>query len=370
MIIDSLEIERDEDVIIEYVDKSLKSALAYPDRKRRGSMRGATLANQCFRINTFLLSDEESPGMSGYSVIATESGKAVEDIIVGNMLRNDIGNIELCNEFIPKVNKMGLNYSGKLDLMMNVPGVGYVVVDLKTTQRIGDEKRFNIEALKEGIDKGLSSDDLLKNVEASKGGIRRSPMKMEGYVAQVVGYATFLDIDYGLVYVFSRSKESWNEPVTTTYELVKVTDEMKYAVITQMLLAQRCDNQYALPAKPKNYKKTTTCKYCKYAEICYDDQNGDYTFLSDDDTNQLYFEIYPEAVELYEKYRGTLAWIRDKKIEDSKIVKEALSNPTPENIAEVLKSNQIHSHTLLRSLISMYDMKTAVQFMADVNVFI
>lgn len=346
--------------IIKKVQSDLISSIAYDDYDRKNPrMRGAELASACPRINTFRLHDtgDRDNGLTGYNCLAAHSGKAIEQLMRRNLIKKYPEMIVLWDEFIPKTSKMGLNYSGKLDFLFDVPGLGLTVVDIKTTQRITDEKRVDMKDVKYALENTDSKDELLKILNASKGGIRKSSAQVDKYLEQVIGYATLLDIDHAIVFIVSRSKENFFEDITTEIEYVEVTEEMKIETVAKMIFAQRLADQYALANRPKKFKKSKECQYCDFQTECWDETHK-FNVLSKKDEDAFWKECLDDAKTLYNQHRGTLAWIRDKKIEEAKIIKEVFINPSIETITEALKIAQVNIYELLNVAIPHFNMDT------------
>lgn len=310
-------------------------------------MRGSELAHECMRINTLRLRNHDVSASEGFLTLAAESGKAIEALIRKHVLLNNSDKVALWDEWLPKSNKLGLNYSGKLDFMFDLPGYGLTVVDIKTTTRIGTEKRIDISDIESAYNDTNDITELLTILKDSKTSVRKSSTKVNDWLYQIISYATLCDVDHGAVFVISRNKESFYEPLTTMQLYHNVTDEEKYDTITKMLIAQRLNDQTALPAKPKKFKKTTTCKYCDFNDICWSKNNNNFLELTDKETQKLYDELYEEAVTLYDNYRKTLQFIRNKKIEEAAIIKNAILHPTEENIINLIKSKKVNYLDLL-----------------------
>lgn len=301
-----------------YIENLLTATLIYPAYERsRSQMRGAELAHACMRINTLRLSELNSSETVGFPVITAEAGKAIEKLIRDNLIKEHPDKLLLYDAWLPKINKMGLSYSGKLDLLLDIPGYGMTVVDIKTTTRLSDEKRVSLDEVEEAILDNNHIDDILDSLKTVKKGTRKSSATWDKWLYQLIGYATFLDITHTAIFAISRSKENFNEPVTVMTKYFDVTDEQKYDTITKMLLAHRLHDQLAIPAKPPKFKKTVHCKYCDFFKMCWEGQKHNNLELTQQQTSELYHEIYPEAVELYDKYRAKLAWVRDKMINET-----------------------------------------------------
>lgn len=339
----------------EKIAEILRSAIAYDDNKRRPKMRGAEMASACIRLNTFRLHDDSQTGLKGYSCLAAQSGKAVEDLIRGNLLTKNSDLVLLWDEFIPNTKELGLNFSGKLDFLLNIPFMGMTVVDIKTVQRLNDEKRVDIEDVKVALSSISDEDDIISHLETLKNGVRKSPVAMDKYEEQLIAYATMLDISWGMVFIISRSKENFYEDISTDYQIFKITDEMKYLTIAKMLMAQRLADQYALSTRPDHYKKTVHCKYCDFQVQCWNESHN-FNTLSDEESNKFFEECYAEAVELYNDVRQKLQWIRDKKIEEASIIKEAYINPNRKTLEKAFAHSQINVFSILNSMIANYKM--------------
>jgi hypothetical protein len=359
-----------EETAKQFVDKMIIDCLVKDGNVRDNpKMRGSELAG-CNRKNTFRLHQTETSGIDGFGSIATETGNAVETLVRRNMIRNYGEHVLLWDMWIPKTNKMGLRYSGKADFLLSIEGIGMVVVDLKTATRLGTEKRVDIEVIKEVMaESDLTDEERLARYKKSKGGMRKSPVKLNAYLEQVISYATFFDVDYGMVHLISRSKESWNEPVTTDVHIVRITDEQKYQTITNMLMAQRLADSYMVSRRHPDYKKTTHCQYCDFQSYCWEELPKKFTSLTDEATVALYNETYPEAVKLYDEHRGMLAWIRDVKIKEAKPLKLAIQNPTEENIKKVSESMQISSTDLVEAFSTHFEMDSSEQWEMTIKVY-
>lgn len=359
------------DSILQKVRSDLISSISYDDYNRTNPrMRGAELASACPRINTFRLHDkgDRDNGLTGYNCLTAHSGKAIEQLMRRNLIKMYPEMIVLWDEFIPKTSKMGLNYSGKLDFLFDIPGLGLTVVDIKTTQRISDEKRVDMKDIKYALETTDSKDELLDILNKSKGGIRKSSAQVDKYLEQVVGYATLLDIDHAIVFIVSRSKENFFEDITTEIEYVEVTEAMKIETVAKMLFAQRLADQYALANRPKKFKKSKECQYCDFQTECWDETH-DFNVLSKKDEEVFWKECLDEAKTLYNQHRGTLRWIRDKKIDEAKIIKEAFTNPNEKTIAAALEIAQINIYELLNVVIPHFDMQDTKQVEFNVKTY-
>lgn len=368
---DEIEFNKEE-IIKDSVAAIMDDCVMFGDYTRTTlRQRGAELAHPCLALGTFRLKYAESKGMKGYPVIAATSGNAVEEVIKRNLIGKFPNNVLLWDEFIPSIKKMGLAYSGKLDLMLNIQGIGRVVVDIKTAQRIKDEVRVDVKDILSMF--ADNEEDFAYNIDKAKGSVRKSPLNnntVANYLAQIVGYCTFTDTEHGMMFAISRSKDAWSEPMTTRQEYVFVTDEMKYDTVARVMLRQRLAEKNTIPASPSHFRKTTTCKYCDFKDNCYAGKDEDkFRFLSEEQTSKAMADILPEATELYEEYRGTLKWITNKKIEEATQLKNTINNPTQEAIAHLLETTQIPVKELLYNLESYYEMDSAEQFRQSVRLY-
>ena len=123
----------------EVLTNLLTSCLAYEGYTRtNGRLRGSELG-WCTRLNTFRLHNHDVDGLTGYSTVVAEAGKAVEDLLRINLLKNHTDSLLLYDEWLPKSRRIPLpDYSGKLDFMLDINGE-MTVVDIKTTGRINPE---------------------------------------------------------------------------------------------------------------------------------------------------------------------------------------------------------------------------------------
>ena len=352
-----------EEKINEWLSQTLKSSLTYPASTRTGRMVGSEMADQCVRKNQFRLNHTDRGEITGTPVISMESGKAVEELIKRNLLLNNPDSVLLWDSWIPKTKKMGLDYAGKLDLLLQFEDIP-ILVDIKTTSRIGEEKRVNIK----DVERLLNEEDFLEKLNKTKGGIRKSPLKMDAYITQVMGYLTMTDLEYGAVFVFSRASENFYDDVTVDCEIVRATDKDKYNIIARMLLASRLNDSYQLAEKPSTYKKTTTCKYCDFTKFCYGGEDPGMQKLTKEESVAAYKNIYAEAVELYEQNRGTLAWIRDKKIEETAALKAVIANPSQENVQILLENYEMPVDEILFNVQTYYRKTDREQYQLPVNI--
>lgn len=333
-------------------------------------MRGAELGQECIRKNTLRLDTLQVDPMSGWGVIATESGTAIENFIVRNIILNDPEKVAAYNMWCPKIPE--LDFSGKLDFIYRPTETELVVVDFKTTQRLNEKEHVVPYEKATALVEEFSEDteELLKALKKSKKYSAKSTLTtMDDYMWQVATYCTFTFIENGMVYVISRSPEEWKEPFTRRYYEFLVDSDVRNLVVARGLVAQHAYNEGRLVPKPKNYKKTVQCKYCDFNDHCWKTPKNDpWKYYTDEEFNKLFKNALAHAPNILAENEVRLKNARYRAIEDTKEKIELIHNPTEEKVKAYIEKSEINFLDLMFGIRSLWDKEDQEKYIVNLSV--
>ena len=152
-----------------------------------------------------------------------------------------------------------INYSGKIDLILNSSDNDIIICDIKTYGK---------------------------------------DLRIEQYTAQLQFYAAVTGARKAAILSFSRNLMINGKFAFDVID-IPVTNQHKINAMTVAFYSQLCTEVNILPSKPKEFRKTVECKYCWFKEKCWN--NSIAAEFSNDEHKLLYIKAVKLATEFINK---------------------------------------------------------------------